>query len=298
MKTRKSKASGLSACKPSNTKSGGSKVAPARRKKTAPRPASLTAQRAWAGFSTKLKKELRRTLPDTDKDGVPDGFDCKPRNRRRQESFMPVDAAYLSKNPEIRPGKKLGEGYFGEVFSVAGNRNLVLKVPRLFTNTTDLTNSERKEIIRSSEEEIAREYEGYEAFGCEQRPLFIPTRAVKLEIGGVESIGLVRPKVAPVRDNSCRVKSFNKRRVTDAALMDLRRKLIQISSEGFVLWDGLQLGIDTAGRFLVYDLGDLKKVQPGSDKPFVVNNARWRAFLADLGKTPSEIQRYGEIAKE
>jgi hypothetical protein len=210
-----------------------------------PKPASLVAQRAWRGFPMELKKELRKNLPDSDSDRVPNGFDCRPRNPKKQESFLPHDANFVNNYSNVKLGKKIGEGNFAEVFELANNRNLVIKISKHFANTTDLTNSERKEIIRDSEIEIETEYKNYQKLGFDKNSLFIPTKMMNINIGGIESIGLIRPKVATVFDRTIKVSAFNKAKATDILLNDLYKKLVTLTRQGYAFHDGLQLGVDS-----------------------------------------------------
>jgi hypothetical protein len=48
--------------------------------------ASLSAQSAWRVLPSWKKNQLRRTLKDTDHDGVPDKFDCQPFNPKKQDA--------------------------------------------------------------------------------------------------------------------------------------------------------------------------------------------------------------------
>jgi len=48
--------------------------------------ASIPMQSLWSGFSKQKKKGLRTTLIDSDKDGVPNKFDCQPHNAYKQDS--------------------------------------------------------------------------------------------------------------------------------------------------------------------------------------------------------------------
>ena len=48
-------------------------------------------QRYWKSLPEWKKNQLRRTLIDSDHDGVPDKFDCQPHNPRMQEPKMQLD---------------------------------------------------------------------------------------------------------------------------------------------------------------------------------------------------------------
>ena len=98
-------------------------------------PASIVAQKAWGGLSKLVKGELRKSLPDNDRDGVPNGFDCRPKNKRRQEAFLPKDAQYIESHSTIKLGKRIGSGYCGDVHNIVGNTRLVAKVPKFFADS-------------------------------------------------------------------------------------------------------------------------------------------------------------------
>ena len=47
--------------------------------------ASLKMQAQWRSLSGGQKNQLRKTLPDSDRDGVPDKYDCQPFNQKKQD---------------------------------------------------------------------------------------------------------------------------------------------------------------------------------------------------------------------
>lgn len=190
-------------------------------------------------------------------------------SRPRKEAFLPTDASFLARNPSITLGKKVGEGFKGEVFSLAGNRNFVVKLAG-------------RNAHGRGERGIAREIEMYETHNLNNEPLFIPTKVVDLtaKYGGK---GLLRPKLVPVIDNK-HVKPHVYRRITDANLEELRRKIIHLSHKGYAFVDELQVGIDPSGRLLLYDADYFDKHPAGDQEPFRVNSYAWLNFLREIGK--------------
>jgi hypothetical protein len=256
--------------------------------KSEPHPASVTAQKTWQKFPAKLKKELRGNLPDSDLDKTPDGFDCRPLNSKKQESFLPQDQHYLDTHPNIRPTKKiLGTGVVGSVTPVAGNPNLVVKMVRSYKGATDVVSNIRDG--KFARRELKKEADDFEKYKLEKEPLFIPTKAVKID----GQLGLVRPKGIILTEYYPTFKVFHKEKITDEKLIKLRKDLIDLSYKGFVFADGLQLMLDDAGRILLYDIGFIQKDRPGSDHAFEVNNMHWQELLEKLGKKG----KFGPITK-
>ena len=65
--------------------------------------ASSFMQQKWKSFSPNFKKVLRKRLPDTDGDRVPDMFDCAPRNVMRQDE----EEMFLTALKEANNGKDI-----------------------------------------------------------------------------------------------------------------------------------------------------------------------------------------------
>jgi hypothetical protein len=258
-------------------------------------PASITSQKKWAGLSTKLKKELGKTLPDTDKDGVPNGFDCRPKNRRRQESFLPVDATYLNSNPVIEVGKPIAKGTSGAVFSVKGNRNLVVKVPLGYTND-ERTPSVRRNILSYTVNRIKEEGNRYYDNQMDAVPLMPPTKIVTMANNGLysgEIIGLVRPRVVPMTDTETTVQPHHLKRLTEEQLELIRQKLIDLSYTKYAIRDGLQLGLDKANRPMLYDTGYMERTAH-TETAFYYNNLAWLHFLTNIGKYTRRYRKVEE----
>ena len=188
-----------------------------------------------------------------------------PKNKKRQEGFLPVDLAYLNSNPSIEAGKSIGFGDKANVFEVKGNRNLVMKVPKG-------NDSWLRDLVDEEGDQFNR-------FGLHNEPLFIPTKVIYVGDDEDSYPILVRPKVAPITDYTGKVKPQNLKRVTKSLLEAIRRKLIDLSWKGFAIHDGLQLGLDKAGRPLLYDFGGLEKFAPSDKMAFKVNNEQWFYFL-------------------
>jgi hypothetical protein len=256
--------------------------------------ASKPAQKAWHNFPGMLKSELRRVLPDSDHDGVPNGFDCHPKNKRKQEEFLQQDEQYLDSHPLVKMGKFLGKGCVGQVREIRGNPNLVVKTVRSYEGKEgeDVVESIRDGKFATKELKVEANF--FTKNKLEKEPLFIPTRVVK--IGPEKKLGLIHPKV---HDRVEYYPHFHiegkngKSAFTPSRLKTLRQHIIDLSYKGFVFVDGLQIGVDDAGRILQYDIGFMQRDKPGSDRPFEVNNVHWQEFISEFGGP----QKYGSIVK-
>ena len=128
---------------------------------------------------------------------------------------------------------------------------------------------------------------------------------MKCEFDGNEYPIMIRPKVIPIIDTSnydYRPPAKVVKQLTDTKLEEIRRKLIQISHQGIALNDGLQIGLDPAGRPLIYDAGRMCTYAPGHPKPFQVNDNVWMGLLGMLGKLQSydnsDIEKYGFVTQD
>ena len=261
-----------------------------------------------------MKKKTQLVKPSTKK--LTPASIISQKHRRRQESFLPVDAAYLSSNPKIKLGKKINEGTEGAVYQVAGNRNLVVKVPIGFVDEDNYTKTpsskerakdNRRHATKDSKESIRVEAHCYENLDFNDKPLFIPTKIVNMgsnDLGNGDYIGLVRPKVAPVMDFHDKVAAHQKKRMTDTQLETIRQKLMELSLQGYAFVDGLQIGLDKANRPLIYDAGKLQNYGWNNPRTYQINNQMWVGLLYDIGKIPANDrwrdyrEKYGEVEQQ
>jgi hypothetical protein len=91
--------------------------------------ASPKMQSLWRSMPAGQKNQLRRILPDSDRDGVPDKYDCQPFNARKQDDEdLPIE---IPKRPEWRSyAQRVAdreEISLDDVFQEAVNNRLYLK---------------------------------------------------------------------------------------------------------------------------------------------------------------------------
>ena len=224
------------------------------------------------------------------------------KNRARKEGFTPSDNAYLSAQKDIKLGKKLGRGYFGEVYEVDnddGNNNFVVKVPNAFVNAVacNIPKAEQKAFMHQNLDIIKDEYRNYKNLELDKQPLFIPTKARRVTVNGIHTVGLVRPKVTPIHETRAFVSESTKRKMTNSMLRDLYNKLVKLTRQGYYFEDGLQFGLDRTGKAYVFDLGEVDRCDLHSDTPYIINNKMWDRLLISLGKTQHEIDQYDIIER-
>ena len=134
--------------------------------------------------------------------------------------------------------------------------------------------------------------------------MIIPTHIVNLgsnDLNNGDYIGLIRPKIKTLVDFHGNVDKNNIKRLTRSQIELIRQKLIELSEQGYAFSDGLQIGLDVAGRPLIYDLGKMEKFSYNNPQTFKINNEKWMWFLMNIGKLPAygdyqdELKKYGEI---
>ena len=222
-------------------------------------------------------------------------------SKTRKAAFLRDDEEYLATMSELKLGKKIGEGYHSNVHELEGNPNLVAKVPHLFfgeASDYDMKKGQFEQRSKEKVENIEREAALYDQHGFNSRELFIPTKAMRIthdKDKHKKATVLIRPKItntyAPVRG------THEIKNVTDSQLITLRKQIAELSAEGFVFMDGIQVGVDRAGRLLLFDSGDIMKLRTGGRDTAKMNNEVWKAFLAKIGKIGC-IKTYGEITYE
>lgn len=63
--------------------------------------ASIKMQNTWKSMSPPQKNNMRKIYKDTDRDRVPDRFDCQPINRFKQDSYAEIDYAVAGIKPVV-----------------------------------------------------------------------------------------------------------------------------------------------------------------------------------------------------
>lgn len=247
--------------------------------------ASLADQKAWAMMPKSAKQRLSKRLGNADGDSRPDGYDCHMRDRRRQEAFLREDQKIVGKLKSVKAGKLISHGGEGNVYDVENLPGFVVKTA--IKKTDSHYNPDRASGFRN-------EANFYKKHDLIDEPLFIPTKEVRV---GNEK-GLLRPKVTVISEPNRIISRKITSKVTDEELEIMRQKLIADSKEGFVFYDGLQIGFDKSGRLLEYDAGTMYKTK--SRDAFAVNNAEWLYFLTRIRKARTEeeaAKKYGQIRR-
>lgn len=246
--------------------------------------ASIADQKAWAMMPKSAKQRLSKRLTNADGDKVPDGYDCRIRDRSRQEAFLAADQKIIGKLKSVKPGKLISHGGAGNVSTVEGLPGFVVKTP--VNKKNSYYNEERKDGF-----EYERRF--YKKHGLLGLPLFIPSKDVT--VNGHPAI--LRPSVTVISEPNRIISRKITGKITRHQLEDMRQKIIKLSNLGYMFYDGFQIGYDKSGRLLAYDCGEMEKTN--SRDAFSVNNQEWLYFLTEqLGRAKTHTEaakKYGQI---
>ena len=175
--------------------------------------------------------------------------------------FTAQAESWLSSNHAFIFGKtKLGSGRVGSVYALDNNPDLVIKIPR------DIK-------LRPVLDAEAAQYNN-----LKHLRIIAPTHRTEQ--------GLIRPHL--------RTSPEDLKGLSREQLEDLRESLIELSEAGYNVLFNLQLGIDSAGNVLIYDVGK-ESVMLNQDKQeaYERNNRAFALFLYTIGKR--SILSYGEV---
>lgn len=194
----------------------------------------------------------------------------------RKAAFLREDAEYLDNNSGFLLGRCIGEGCSGTIFEVQDKTDFVIKAPNAYGKKQCMMRDDKfNGGTCAYKDNIEVEARVYDRLNLKENSLAIPTKRTPLgkcnRING-ECTGLIRPKVDVVTDP---FGSYSD--ITRSQIEQLRRKVIAMSHDGLVLTDGLQVGLDKAGRMLQFDLEDIEKGSP--ERAFRRNNTAWTSFL-------------------
>jgi hypothetical protein len=201
--------------------------------------------------------------------------------RPRKEAFLPHDSTYIKSAPSVVLGKFIDSGTNTEVYFVKNNRNMIVKVPTGYVlRRKGVTESQRMRLIRDGVDVLQNEFDFYTDNDLEHEKLIIPTILVNLpenDLGATGVIGLMRPRLNTFEYG---------KELNDAQFKLLKSQLISISYKGLYLVDGVQLGVDRAGRILLFDLGGIKKGSMST--AFNNNNKQWLDLLDYMAQLKSK----------
>lgn len=206
--------------------------------------------------------------------------------KAKRESFLPSDKVWLETNPKIEADKFVNSGTRGSVYTIKGNSNLVVKVPRGFeyVKSGDVLEEKQARARDDIEDEITT------IDKMAKHELIIPSKAVTIKNkAGFDIPGIIRPKVKIIADPT-NPKPSGLKDLTDTEIEQLRQKIISLSEKGILIRDGLQVGRDRKGRIQLYDVGGIEKYSNKFEGPeyvrqyaFHYNQNEWRFFLQQVG---------------
>lgn len=261
--------------------------------------APIKKQKQWNSFSEKKKQNLRKQHRDTDKDGVPDIWDCQPRNPFKQDRYVQEELDEIKSFGEIELGAGIGRGGSGSVYNIKAKNassqnaaaNYVVKVSNAASNYHEhVTRNGAKPLKcrhKSFEkcaagtkyddgylEIIEYEYEDYHDQGYEDMSLILPVMPVRVKVaGGKTTFGLLEPKVDVKSERlHLQYKDDPKDSYKTTSQEEIRQVydgMQQLTNHGVAVWDFIQGG--TANRphgvkYHIFDTGAVSSPQRFTDR--------------------------------
>lgn len=170
---------------------------------------------------------------------------------------------WLNNNPAFIFGKtELGSGRVGKVYAIDNFPDLVIKIPR----DTKLRSVLDAESAQYNELKHLR--------------MIAPTHRSEQ--------GLIRPFLRTSPED---LKGLSREQIED-----LRDGLIDLSEAGYNVIFNLQLGIDSTGNVLIYDVGrESMMLNHDKHEAYARNNRAFALFLYTSGKR--NILSYGEVTQ-
>jgi len=202
---------------------------------------------------SRVLKSKKNLFSDWDGDGVINGLDCSPRNKKKHMAEFTQDQQYEINKinwKKDQRGKILGEGHFGRVYEIKDNPNYTLKVDKDFEDHPKNYESGRLH-------DIDKEYNKYDNY-LRKEPLTIPTERVKQ--------GLLRPKLRIINDgmSQSNYKTYGsskkiKPKLTYKEAQRVSRQINSFTNQNIDVGDEIQIGRDKNNNIFIYDLGEFSK---------------------------------------
>ena len=196
--------------------------------------------------------------------------------------FISKDKKFLSKNKIVKTDTKLGKGDQGVVFTIKGNKDLVVK------RDLDPYDAVRDETIK-------QEYAFYKKNKLNNEKLFAPTK--ETHVNNNKTIGLVHPKLKIIVSGGSKLNHPSL--LTKTTLDKLRNQITILTYKGYVFPDGYQLGEDRLKRIMEYDFGGMYRVNPKNissiNRAFSINNECWQDLSDEMDRNLGSIKRTASL---
>lgn len=287
--------------------------------------ASKKKQRQWGKFPEAKKQQLRKTHADKDKDGVPDIWDCQPRNPFRQDRFSETQIAEIKDLGTLEAGAFIGRGGFGAVYGLkakdpakqhiadkyvvkvgldayqAHTNDGLLKKEKKLLNFWESTEGHKPTLERlhkktrtseTADMEVLDEYREYKREGFADLSLMIPSEPTTVEMGDFRTFAMIKPKVEVVGERVHRVKK--PQAITPEIIDQLQAGTLEFSGAGQGIWDYMQFGIgdkDGEEKAWIYDTGVVRK----SSDAHAMNTTTWKGFARAVNAERADMNVNPEL---